>query len=137
MYGVMHKLCHTMLTLLTPPSQFPDPELKSTEDQKALRIFMETPKLGMASIENFAFIQRTTASSRSGSNIIKDCIRPAPSTSSYSLNKSDIPNGCHVEFWSFHVYQVPSNAQLTLVKIVLVNFFNVAWNWLTFNLYML
>ena len=35
-------------------------------------------------------------------------------THSCSLNKSDIPNGCHAEFWSFHGYQVPSNPQLTL-----------------------
>ena len=55
-------------------------------------------------------------SSWSVSKIIKDCVQPAPSTSSCLLNKSNIPNGCHTEFWSFHGYKVHSNPHLTLIN---------------------
>ena len=42
--------------------------------------------------------------------------RPDPSIDSCSLNKSNIPDGCHAEFWSFHDFQVSSNPHLTLVE---------------------
>ena len=60
---------------------------------------------------------RVLGAGRTQSKIVFEPLRVLDS--SCLLNKSDIPNGCHAEFCSFHGYQVPSNPQLTLEAQIL------------------
>ena len=70
---------------------------------------METPKLGVASIFNVQLYIIENASTQS--------VRPALITRVFYYIKLNIENGCHAEFWSFHVSEFSSNPQLTLVPI--------------------